>query len=277
MEKAVEHPHDRSKPVSVARVGPNLPRATATDVVFGGFTFAGGEPGPVPGLFALTRGIQDFLYPVLFGEADNMAAALAKLRADDLALTKGLADGVCFMARDNSRMRKHILRDLVGNYNPPLNAEFRKGRAASQIAALIPDRAEMDFPLAAEESALVEVSEQELRALVREFYGKARQDPLIGPVFNRHITDWEHHFDLVQSFWSRFMLGTTRYTGTPFAPHVGINLKPEFFDRWLSLFRETAKGVLQPAAARAAIDKVEHMSVAFQAGLFPPKLTRDGQ
>lgn len=255
-----------------------LPSADATGIVFGGFAFAAGEPGAERGLFALTRRVGDFLYPVLFGESDDMAAALEKLRADDPVLAKGLADGVCFMARDNARMRNHILRDLVGKFNPPLNVEGRTGRSAGDISTLIPDRAERDFPGPPEEGAqVIEVSEQDLRALVREFYGKALEDPLIGPVFKRHVSDWEHHYDLVQSFWSRSMLGTTRYAGTPFAPHMGLNLKPEFFDRWVGLFRETAEALLRPPAARAAIAKVEHMSLAFQAGLFPPKLTRDRQ
>jgi len=278
MNQALHPQNDRSPPASPIRVGPVLPRADATDAVFTGFAFAGGEPGAAPGLFALTRRVGESLYPVLFGESDDMAAALERLRADDPVLAKGLADGVFFMARDNARMRSHILRDLVGNFNPPLNVEYRRRRAAPEIAALLPDRAERDFPEEPAQGAeVIEVCEADLRALVREFYGKALKDPLIGPVFNAHVSDWEHHFDLVQSFWSRSMLGTTRYSGTPFAPHMGMNLKPEFFDRWVGLFRETAESLLKPAAARAAIAKVEHMSVAFQAGLFPPKLTRDGQ
>ena len=32
-----------------------------------------------------------------------------------------------------------------------------------------------------------------IERLVRAFYGRARHDPLIGPVFERHVADWEAH------------------------------------------------------------------------------------
>ncbi len=177
------------------------------------------------------------------------------------------------MLRDNERMRGHILRELVGKYDPPLNVEYRKGRAAPEIAALVADRGQHLSPGEAEfGAATVEVSEAEIRAMVRGFYDEGLQDPLIGPVFKRSVADWDQHFDAAQDFWSRTLLGTTRYHGSPFTPHLSLNLKPEFFERWIALFKSAATTHLPPAAARAAIAKVEHMSVCFQAGLFPPQM-----
>ena len=269
----VPRTHDRSPMPLAQGAGPLPPRADAEPVLLAGFVFT---PGPAPasaGLFTLTRQIGDFLYPLLIGEAGDMAAALEKLRRDEPALAAGLADGVFWMARENARQRDHILRELVGKYDPPMNVEFRKGRSASEIAALVPDRAVSLFKGEAEHGAEpVEASEAELHALVRAFYGEAITDPLIGPVFTRNVADWDHHFQIVQDFWSRALLGTTRYNGSPFTPHLSMALKPEFFDRWIALFRAAAEANLQPPAARAAIARVEHMSICFQAGLFPPKM-----
>jgi truncated hemoglobin YjbI len=72
--------------------------------------------------------------------------------------------------------------------------------------------------------------------------------------------------------WSRTLLGTTRYKGNPFTPHLTHHLKPEYFDRWIKMFKSTAQSVLRPVAAQRAIAKVEHMSTCFQAGLFLPAL-----
>ncbi len=266
--------HDHSPLPPAQKAGPILPRAENTDEVsFAGFVFAAGDPPPAGGLYALTRRIGEYLYPVLIGEADDMAAALEQAHKDEPALAAGLADGVFWMARENARQRNHILRDLVGKYDPPLNVEYRKGRAAPEIAALATDRAPALLTGEAEHGAEpVVVGEGDLRLLVRAFYAEALKDPLIGPVFARNVADWDHHFDIVQNFWSRALLGTTRYTGSPFTPHLSLHLKPEFFDRWIELFKTMASRHLQPAAARVAIARVEHMSVCFQAGLFPPKM-----
>ena len=178
--------HDHTSmhsPLPLARkAGPILPRADAPEILLGGFVFTAGDPPQSGGLFALTKRIGDFLYPVLIGEADNMAAAVETLRADEPVLAAGLADGLCWMARDTPRMRVHVLRELVGKYDPPLNVEHRKGRAAPEIAALAPDRAK-NLPAGEAEhgAARIEVSEEELRDLVRAFYEQALVDPVIGP------------------------------------------------------------------------------------------------
>ena len=270
----MQSPSQRSFTLAAGEKGGTDPAATdAPEILFGGFVFTAGDPPQSAGLFALTRQIGDFLYPVLIGEADNMAAAVEKLHADEAVLAAGLADGLCWMARDPARMRVHVLRELVGKYDPPLNVEHRKGRAAPEIAALAPDRGK-NLPAGEAEhgAARIEVSEEELRDLVRAFYEQALVDPAIGPVFKRSVADWEHHFMLAADFWSRSLLGTTRYTGSPFTPHLSLNLKPEFFERWIALFKIAAASRLKPAAALAAISKVEHMSVCFQAGLFPPRM-----
>jgi truncated hemoglobin YjbI len=264
---------DHSPMPAAHRAGPSLPRADAPEVAFAGFTFAAGDPPARAGLFALTRRIGEFLYRLLFAEAEDMEAALTRLRAEEPVLAAGLADGCFWSARDNARQRLHVLRDLVGKYDPPLNEDFRMGRAAPEIAALVPDRGKNLPPGEAEHAGeQIDATEDELKAMVRAFYSEAMADPLIGPVFARNVSDWEHHFEIVQNFWSRALLGTTRYQGSPFTPHLAMSLKPEFFDRWVSLFRKNAEANLKPAAAQAAIARVEHMSVCFQAGLFPPRI-----
>jgi truncated hemoglobin YjbI len=261
-------PHLSVSPVSPGRhFTPVFPEA-GEDFSLGGFAFDGGEPPAGPGLFVFSRRIGARLYPVLIGEGENLAAAVAQARADEKVLADGLADGLFWLARAAPRQRAAILRELIGKFHPPLNKFHRKGRAVAEIAALIPDRAE-GLPEAKVEP--VETSEAEIDNLVRIFYASAMDDPLIGPVFGGVVADWEHHFKVVRDFWSRALLGTERYNGSPFTPHLLLKLKPEFFVRWLDLFRAAANETLSPSAARAAIARVEHMSVCFQAGLFPPE------
>ena len=127
-------------------------------------------------------------------------------------------------------------------------------------------------------SALVAVGdfasiEAAARALLDERLAeRAIEDDLIGPVFRRAVADWEHHFETIRDFWSKTLRGSCRYGGNPFSAHIRLDLRPEFFDRWLELFRLTAREELPPAASDRAIAKVEHMSSCFQAGLFLPSV-----
>jgi truncated hemoglobin YjbI len=247
-----------------------LPRADESEPVFGGFRFnAGAAPGDA-GVFVFTRRLGADLYPILIGEAGDLAKGIEHVRRhDETALRE--SDGLCWMTRANGRQRLDIVRTLVGKFDPPLNTEHRKRGAAPEIAVLVPDRA---FPDSDQASHLgpITITEDELDALVREFYGHARVDPLIGPVFARAIRDWEGHYKMVQNFWSRTMLGTARYSGNPFGPHRDLNLTPQHFERWIDVFTAAARKVLQPSAAERAIAKVQHMSVCFQAGLTVPVL-----
>ncbi len=116
-----------------------------------------------------------------------------------------------------------------------------------------------------EEAAL----ERDIDRCVRLFYAKAQNDTLLGPLFERSIHDWEHHFGRIRDFWSRVLLGTARYSGHPYPVHTGLPVEPEHFSRWVSLFEEAARETLPAPHALQAIEKARHMSTSFQAGIFP--------
>ncbi|QSA95744.1 group III truncated hemoglobin [Methylococcus sp. EFPC2] len=112
------------------------------------------------------------------------------------------------------------------------------------------------------------LSEQHIADLVRRFYERAMADDSLRPIFEAAIHDWEMHHRVVEDFWSRTLLNTDCYRGSPYSLHARLPIRPEHFDRWLALFRETALEVLPAAAAERAIAKTEHMAEAFKAGMF---------
>jgi len=120
-----------------------------------------------------------------------------------------------------------------------------------------------------------DVGEQQISTLVRRFYDRARADDLLGPLFEAAIQDWDGHLRIVENFWSHALLGTGRYRGSPFAPHMRLPIELVHFDRWLELFSQTALEVLPSATATQAIAKAKHMTESFKVGLFPWK-TADG-
>jgi hemoglobin len=111
--------------------------------------------------------------------------------------------------------------------------------------------------------------EQAIANLVRDFYGKARKDPELGPIFNNAVEDWDVHLRVVANFWSKVLLQTDRYSGHPYVHHVKLPIELEHFDIWLKLFTETANESLPPDYAAKAIAKAHHMAESFRVGLFP--------
>lgn len=113
------------------------------------------------------------------------------------------------------------------------------------------------------------VQEEAIAACVRVFYGKAREDALLGPIFNAKVDDWDVHLRVVTNFWSKALLGTERYNGSPFVVHMNLPIELDHFSRWLALFEETAKDTLPPDLAAKALAKANHMAESFKAGIFP--------
>ena len=92
----------------------------------------------------------------------------------------------------------------------------------------------------------------------------------LGPVFNGAIGDWPGHLERLAAFWSSVMLTSGRYKGNPMAAHLKhrSSIAPEMFDRWLGLWRETAREHLDEPAAQAIIDKAERIAESLQLGLY---------
>ncbi|MGD0960816.1 MAG: group III truncated hemoglobin [Methylomonas sp.] len=112
------------------------------------------------------------------------------------------------------------------------------------------------------------VTEQHIAELVRRFYERAANDEQLKAIFDTAIHDWERHHRIVENFWSRTLLHTDRYHGSPYPMHARLPLRIEQFEVWLTHFRQTANEVLPPAAAAIAIGRAEHMAESFKIGMF---------
>lgn len=99
-----------------------------------------------------------------------------------------------------------------------------------------------------------------LVALVHGFYAKVRDDELLGPMFAARISDWEPHLGKMVAFWSSVALMTGAYHGRPVPAHIGLPVHWTHFERWLSLFRETAHEICSPAGAEHVIERAERIA-----------------
>lgn len=124
------------------------------------------------------------------------------------------------------------------------------------------------------------INEAMIERLVRAFYTRIRADPLLGPIFEARIDDWEPHLQRMCAFWSSVVLMSGRYHGQPMAKHLPLPVDARHFDHWLMLFSETARAVCPAAAAAYFIERAERiaanleLAIAGNSGVLPMKGAR---
>lgn len=111
------------------------------------------------------------------------------------------------------------------------------------------------------------IDEPMIRKLVLGFYDRVREDDLIGPVFEARIADWGPHLRQMCAFWSSVALMTGAYHGQPMRKHLPLPVDSRHFDRWLSLFEETARELCPPRAADHFIERARRIAESLELGI----------
>lgn len=104
------------------------------------------------------------------------------------------------------------------------------------------------------------LDEEILHDLVHRFYAKIRRDAILGPIFAARIENWGPHLERMVTFWSSVALMTGRYHGRPVPAHTPLPIRGGHFERWLGLFRETAREVCSPAGVAHVIARAERIA-----------------
>ncbi|MBI1219999.1 MAG: preprotein translocase subunit TatC [Rhodobacteraceae bacterium] len=108
-----------------------------------------------------------------------------------------------------------------------------------------------------------------IRRLVHGFYDRVRADPVLSPIFAAHIPDarWPAHLERMCAFWSSVALMSGGYHGRPMQAHQPLDVQASDFDRWLELFRATARELTPAAAADHFIERAERIAASLEAGI----------
>lgn len=120
--------------------------------------------------------------------------------------------------------------------------------------------------------------------LVREFYERAFEDPLIGWLFTDVAKlDLEAHLPRIASFWETVLLGGRSYGGGAFRPHAALHtrapLRAAHFQRWLMLWEQSVDELFAGPRAELAKAHAHRVARAFHARLqaySPPAPTPAG-
>jgi hemoglobin len=168
------------------------------------------------------------------------------------------------------------LHDLVRTLGPRGAASGRMASTALHpyLGCMTPDFAQTEAEHRARREAATArlrdetgIDEAMIDALVEGFYDRVRDDALIGPIFAKRVQDWAPHLHQMKLFWSSAALSTGIYQGRPMPKHLPLPIDARHFDRWLELFRETARSLCPPVAAAHFIERAERIAQSLELGV----------
>jgi len=113
-------------------------------------------------------------------------------------------------------------------------------------------------------------NKKDIMVLVDAFYAQVRQDPLLAPVFLQRIPDdasWSPHLQRMYSFWNTILFAANDYHGNPFPRHLGLEIEPRHFERWVGYFHQTIDLYFSGPKANEARDRATKMRAIFESRL----------
>lgn len=111
------------------------------------------------------------------------------------------------------------------------------------------DPARVPLPLTElpSDSAAERITPGVIAGVVDDFYAACRADPVLGPIFNERVKDWDEHLARIRAFWGAALLRDGGYAGRPLEAHLAIpDLRPAHFAVWLRLFARTVESYRPP-------------------------------
>lgn len=124
---------------------------------------------------------------------------------------------------------------------------------------------------------------EDVSLLVNTFYAKVRKDELLGPIFNRIITDWPTHLELLTDFWETNLLYKRKYFGNPMHAHVEVDQKSGntinemHFGVWINLWLETLNELFEGEIAQIAINRARNMGTFLHLNIFNSRAENIGK
>jgi hemoglobin len=103
-----------------------------------------------------------------------------------------------------------------------------------------------------------------VQRMVDSFYSNAKKDPLLGPIFEQVINNWQEHLPTMYQFWERLLFGFSDYSGNPFQKHLNLSLNKEHFAIWVRIFTQTIDENFSGLKAEEAKRLARNIAGSFQ-------------
>ncbi|PCE66746.1 group III truncated hemoglobin [Sediminicola luteus] len=118
---------------------------------------------------------------------------------------------------------------------------------------------------------------EDVFVLVDTFYARIRQDELLGPIFNKHISDWPAHLEQLTDFWETNLFMVSKFKGFPMRKHFEVDRAEDYsiteyhFGIWLNHWFQTLDGLYKGERADLAKNRARQMGSHFYLNMFKAK------
>lgn len=121
-------------------------------------------------------------------------------------------------------------------------------------------------------SVRADLADDDIAALLVDFYETVAADPLLAPYFAR--VDMREHIPRIADFWSTIIFHTGRYSGNAFRPHLEMpGLTAAHFERWVETLERTVDACVEGphADAMKALGHRIAYSMQVRLGIYPSR------
>ncbi|WP_394750302.1 group III truncated hemoglobin [Spongiimicrobium salis] len=109
---------------------------------------------------------------------------------------------------------------------------------------------------------------EDIFLLVSTFYQAIREDALLGPIFNQHLSEeqWPPHLEKLTDFWVTALFGVACFKGNPMRAHrqvdehLNYTMNQLHFGKWLQLWFQTIDQLYVGELAERAKDASRRMA-----------------
>ena len=114
----------------------------------------------------------------------------------------------------------------------------------------------------------------DVHTLVNTFYDRIRVDVYLGPIFNKHISDWPAHIEHLTDFWEGNLFMKRIFKGHPLHVHKrvdkeeGYMINEHHFGIWLNHWVQTINSLYEGEKAELAKFKARKIGTFFLVHLF---------
>lgn len=121
---------------------------------------------------------------------------------------------------------------------------------------------------------------EDISFLIHTFYGRIREDEMLGPIFNGMIKNWPEHLEKLTDFWETNLTLNRVFRGNPPEAHrrtdryMNHTISMEHFGRWLQIWFATIDEFFTGNQAYLAKNRARTMSTHLFLRMFEsrPKL-----